>query len=130
MFRTAGFYFKFIVVDTAGSLLRFPVWWYNEGLFQILKWVTQKLVYRLRAYGFGIWLRNFFVPMYGQYDLAGRVVSIFMRFFVLIGRFIAFFTEALGYTLLVLLFAALPVLALLFFLSNLFQVGVPTSYVS
>lgn len=129
MSRTAGSYFKFIVIDTAGSLLRFPIWWYGEGLIKILVWIRQKLVYRLRAYGFGLWLRNFFVPMYGQYDIAGRVVSVFMRFIVLVGRAIAFLAEAFAYSMLLLAWVVLPALSLIFFLLNLFQISGTASYV-
>lgn len=53
------------------------------------------LRYRARAYGFRIWIRNFFVPMYGQHDLTGRIVSVAMRTVVLCGRGFAFIIEAL-----------------------------------
>ncbi|MEN9558024.1 MAG: hypothetical protein RL141_393 [Candidatus Parcubacteria bacterium] len=56
-----------------------------------------RLRYRARAYALGIWIRNFFVPMYGQYDWAGRLVSVFMRFVVLVGRGIALGVEAAVY---------------------------------
>jgi hypothetical protein len=37
----------------------------------------------------GLWLRNIFVPMYGQYDFQGRMISFFMRFINFVGRSVA-----------------------------------------
>lgn len=112
---------KFFAVDVVGSALYFPVWWYTEGFFEVINAVKRALAYRWRAYSFGVWMRNFFVPMYGQYDLAGRAVSVFMRLVVLIGRGVAFIAEAVGYFIATGLWLMLPTLAFLFFFLNLFQ---------
>ena len=37
-----------------------------------------------------IWLKNLFVPMYGQYDLAGRIISFVLRIVVLFYRLVLF----------------------------------------
>lgn len=72
------------------------------------------LRYRFQAYAFRIWIRNFFVPMYGQHDWSGRIVSFFMRLVVLIGRLIALLVEAFVYALGLALWLAAPaILALL-----------------
>lgn len=112
---------KFFSVDLIGSVLYFPIWWYTEGLFGVTRFTKERLAYRWRAYSFVVWIENFFVPMYGQYDLAGRVVSVFMRLMVLFGRGIAFIVEGLWYGCLMLLWLCLPALAFLFFFLNLFQ---------
>ncbi len=116
-----GSLFQFFLVDVLGSVLYFPVWWYTEGFFEVIGFVRQRLGYRWRAYSFALWMKNFFVPMYGQYDLAGRVVSVFMRFIVLIGRGVAFVFEAFGYFLVTGAWLLLPAVAFLFFFLNLFQ---------
>lgn len=116
-----GSFFQFIFADVLGSALYFLVWWYTEGFFEIVNQVKQRLHYRWRAYSFSVWLKNFFVPMYGQYDFAGRAVSVIMRFFVLIGRGIAFIAEAAGFTLAACIWLLLPALSLLFFFLNIFQ---------
>lgn len=113
--------FQFLFVDVIGSVLYFPIWWYTEGFFEVVNWSRRSLAYRWRAYSFALWLKNFFVPMYGQYDWAGRLVSVFMRFVVLIGRGIAFIAEAIGYLFIIALWLALPAFAFLFFFLNLFQ---------
>lgn len=104
---------KFILSETVGSVLRFPMWWYSDGLLRLSKWIVQQLNYRWRAYAFAIWIRNMFVPMYGQYDWSGRLVSFVMRVVVLIGRGIGLMGEALGYFLLSLVYVLLPPLALI-----------------
>jgi hypothetical protein len=111
---------QFLFVDLLGSVLYFPIWWYTEGFFEVVKWAKKSLQYRWRAYSFSVWFRNFFVPMYGQYDLAGRVVSVFMRLVVLIGRAIAFVVEALLYVAALGAWLALPALSFLFFFLNFF----------
>lgn len=68
-----------ISYDFLLHILYFPVWWYTLGLKRAF----------LFAWGFfkqgnttlapGLWLKNMFVPMYGQRDFQGRVASIFIR---------------------------------------------------
>jgi hypothetical protein len=100
---------KLVGVDVIGSLVWFPVWWYTSGLFRIIKGAKNALNLRLREYGFAIWIKNFFNPMYGQYDVTGRIVSVFMRLVVLIGRIIALVVEAVLYVLGVCLWILAPI---------------------
>jgi hypothetical protein len=104
---------KFVLSETVGSVLRFPMWWYSDGLLRLAKWVVRKLNYRWRAYSFVIWIRNLFVPMYGQYDWSGRLVSFIMRVVVLIGRGIGLFFEAFAYLVLAFAYVLTPPLALI-----------------
>ena len=109
---------RLVFFDLLGSIAWFPVWWYTTGLSLAAEKAWKALRYRAQAYAFRIWLRNFFVPMYGQYDLAGRAVSVFMRFVVLIGRFIAIGVEALVYLAGLIVWAiALPLAIVLFVLN-------------
>ncbi|MCR4278948.1 MAG: hypothetical protein NUV81_03550 [bacterium] len=109
---------KFVVFDLIGSIVWFPAWWYTTGLRQLLQWVGRSLRYRVRAYGFSIWIKNFFVPMYGQYDISGRLISVLMRFVVLIGRSIALLVEAIIYLGAVFLWLVSPIAIILFLLLN------------
>lgn len=104
---------KFVLSETVGSVLRFPMWWYSDGLLRLAKWVVRQLDYRWRAYSFAIWIRNLFVPMYGQYDWSGRLVSFVMRVVVLIGRGIGLFFEAFAYLVLTFVYVLVPPLALI-----------------
>jgi hypothetical protein len=68
-----------LVVDFFWHIIYFPFWWYSDG-------VKYTALYCVRIFRFAndfmaplLWLRNIFVPMFGQSDWQGRVVSFFMR---------------------------------------------------
>ncbi|MDD2785556.1 MAG: hypothetical protein PHS79_01530 [Patescibacteria group bacterium] len=111
---------KLLFVDLIGSVAWFPIWWYTKGLKKMIQWCIEGLNYRVKQYAFAIWLKNFFVPMYGQYDWQGRLVSIFMRAVVIIGRVIALVVEAIVYVVLVMLWALVPPFAFILALQNIF----------
>jgi len=99
---------KTLLVDFFGSFLWFPVWWYTTGLKKIVLKAWRALNYRVRSFGLKIWLKNFFVPMYGYHDRASRLISIMMRFFVLIGRLVAVVVIALVYFVGIIAWIAAP----------------------
>lgn len=66
-----------------------PIWWYTAG-------IQRAFLFALGLFKTGntdlapmLWVKNLFVPMYGQYDWQGRLMSFFMRFVNIIGRSIA-----------------------------------------
>jgi len=79
-----------ILVKIVGGFVYFPVWWYGEGLLSVLKWVWRRLRQIDRSLSLVLWLKNMFVPMYGQYNIAGRIISFFMRLIVLFYRLVIF----------------------------------------
>ena len=104
---------QLLFVDLIGSIAWFPVWWYTRGLQKVILSAFGAIRYRSQAYALKIWIRNFFAPMYGQYDWTGRLVSIFMRFVVIIGRSIAIVVEACVYLIGIVLWVLLPPVALI-----------------
>ncbi len=113
--------FRLLFIDFAGSFLWFPVWWYTVGLKKLALKFWHGLQYRVASYGLKIWIKNFFVPMYGQHDWSGRLVSLFMRFVVLVGRLIGLAVEAALYAVGLLAYAAAPALFALLFVTSLVQ---------
>jgi hypothetical protein len=113
---------RLIFIDLVGSLFWFPVWWYTTGLVKVVNAAQSAMSYRIKSYGLKIWIKNFFVPMYGQFDLTGRLVSVFMRTVVLIGRLVALAVEAVVYALGVVVWLAAPAAFLLLAIVNLTQV--------
>ncbi len=92
-----------IIAQLLGEILYFPLWWYSVGFGRLLKntwhfWHGQE-----ESLGFWVWLKNIFVPMYGQYDMAGRVISFFVRLVQIIGR---------GFVLLIWLILLLVLIAI------------------
>jgi len=99
----------FALFDILGSVVRFPIWWYGNGLFALVEWSKDGLVYRWRSYALSLWIRQFFVPMYGAYDWTGRLISIVMRFVIIVGRLMTLVLELGVYLLLVFLWVLAPV---------------------
>ena len=94
------------------AFVMYPVWWYTEGTQRVARWMMDGLVYRARKYAIGLWLQNLTVPMYGEYSLWGRVVSLVMRLVVIVARCIALFVEALIYMVCFALWLLWPLLAI------------------
>jgi len=107
--------------ELLGSVVRFPVWWYGSGLLGMIDWAWQGLVFRWRSYAIALWFRNLFVPMYGQYDLTGRLVSVFMRLIMIIGRCFAVVIEALIYVLVLCFWLVAPIFFVTMLLFSLMQ---------
>jgi hypothetical protein len=63
-----------------------PVWWYSAGLAWFVGRVGASIKETSISAGLGIWVKNLFVPMYGQYDVWGRIMSFFVRFTNIIVR--------------------------------------------
>ncbi len=70
---------KYLAVDLALSVLYFPVWWYTKGLARAGAYCAGVVGNAARSFGVRNWFKNIFKPMFGQYDIAGRIISFFMR---------------------------------------------------
>lgn len=68
-----------LFLEAVADIFYFPVWWYTRGALHAALWCIGFLKNGNRQLAPGLWLRNVFVPMYGQHDIAGRLVSFFMR---------------------------------------------------
>lgn len=68
------------------DILYFPVWWYSVGIIKNLKWIKNFLVQKERGLALLVWIKNILTPMYGQRDVVGYIISIFMRIIQIILR--------------------------------------------
>jgi hypothetical protein len=75
-----------ITGEIVRDMLYFPFWWYSAGLLQTVKGLISFLNNRQKSLAFFVWLKNIFVPMYGQYDWQGRLISVFIRIVQIIFR--------------------------------------------
>lgn len=106
------------------ELLTAPLWWYSGGMIWILKQAQSSISNTSQSAGLGLWVRNLFVPMYGQYDVWGRIVSFIIRFANIIARSLWVAVWAVLCLAVVAVWAAAPAIVFyLFILSllNLFQ---------
>lgn len=78
-----------LFLDAMVDIVYFPIWWYTKGLV----FFANKVLNLFRAgnenLAPGVWLKNIFVPMYGQYDWQGRLISFLVRLVQIIFRVIA-----------------------------------------
>lgn len=56
-----------------------PFWWYTKGFVVFVKGLYQSVLSFDVAIGWSIWVKNMFIPLYGQTDVVGRVFSFFLR---------------------------------------------------
>ncbi|PWB38503.1 MAG: hypothetical protein C3F02_04070 [Parcubacteria group bacterium] len=102
--------FKTLIIDLIGEVLYFPIWWYSAGLFKIILFFIRSVKNTNRDLALGLLLRNFFKPMFGVQDRTGRLISLFMRFILVLGRLILFLLLVIFYLLVVLFWVVLPVI--------------------
>ena len=98
-----------VIVEIAEDVLYFPLWWYSKGFWQALVGVQNFLSDRLKSLGLAVWLKNLFVPMFGQHDFAGRLISFFMRLVQIIFRSLVFVLLAILSLTFLLLWLLAPI---------------------
>lgn len=77
---------KLIFVDIIGDAVYFPLWWYSRGLVRVFKRMLERIGGHEASLGVSLWVRSLFIPMFGQYDATGRIISFIMRFIQIIAR--------------------------------------------
>lgn len=102
-----------IAAQLVGEILYFPIWWYSVGFFRLLKNSWRFLGREEDSLGFSIWAKNIFVPMYGQNDWAGRIISFFVRLVQVIVRGFLLLLVIAWLLFIVLLWLFLPIFLLL-----------------
>ena len=78
-----------VVIEVLRDIVYFPLWWYSFGLVEALKKVKNFIINRERSLGLLVWIKNIFTPMYGQRDIAGVLISFFMRLVQIVFRGVA-----------------------------------------
>lgn len=112
-------YFPVIILEFFGKILYFPLWWYSVGLFKKLKGLFNFLKDKEKELGLSVWAKNIFVPMYGQRDIAGRIISFFIRFFQIVFRSIVLLIWFVLAFFMLIVWLSFPVLL---FIAIIFQI--------
>jgi hypothetical protein len=110
-----------IILKIIGEIIYFPIWWYSLGLKETIQKGWHFWLQREKSLGFRIWLKNIFVPMYGQYDWAGRIISFFIRLVQVIFRGVVLLFWLAIFVSSFLLWLLFP---LLLFIVLFFQLGI------
>jgi hypothetical protein len=98
-----------IILQIFGEILYFPWWWYSTGFARWLIVLSKFWLNLEKVLGLGVWVKNIFVPMYGQRDLASRAISFVMRLIQIIIRGLALLFCSAIILSLAILWLALPV---------------------
>lgn len=114
-----GLAFKYLFVDLIGGVIRWPLWWYTKGLALRFAWARNSITGYAKMVALGVWVKNIFVPMFGQRDWQSRLISVFMRIVNIIGRGIALMFWSLIVLALVILYLALPIISVVLALYHL-----------
>ena len=100
---------KYFFADLLGGVIAFPIWWYTFGLKIMLQWLGRSIKLVNQYTAVSVWIKNLFVPMYGETGFAGRVISFFIRLFMILARGLGFVVlSILVFTLFGLYLAILP----------------------
>jgi hypothetical protein len=102
-----------IIAQILGEILYFPIWWYSIGFIRRIKVSWSFLRDREISLGFSVWAKNIFVPMYGQRDFAGRLISFLVRLVQIIARGLVLFLWLIIVLLGLIFWLALPILLLI-----------------
>lgn len=109
---------QYSFIDFVTSLLKWPLWWYSTGLVAVLKTLWRTFDYQWKSMAVGVWIKNIFVPMFGQRDWQSRIISFIMRVVNIIGRSFAGLIWAMILMLVAVIYVAwLPIIVTLLYLS-------------
>ena len=100
-----------IMLEAVLDIVRFPLWWYSSGLLRTLRFAKEMIIGYERSLAVGIWVKNMFVPMFGQYDWQSRIISVFMRFVNVIGRGIGLLVVSIVIVMIAVAYMVLPIVA-------------------
>ncbi|MFA5062093.1 MAG: hypothetical protein WC526_03020 [Patescibacteria group bacterium] len=116
--------FQRLFLEIILDFFYFPLWWYTKGTLHAAKWCLNLFRSGNQNLAPGLWLANIFVPMFGQYDIQGRIISFIMRFFQIIIRTIGLMFWLAVCLLLFLVWLALP-LAVVYGFLHPFSIKLP-----
>lgn len=117
--KVTGGLIKDVMLDTLREILYFPIWWYTKGLAMAANFSWRRIKNMEIRLGVKVWVVNIFTPMFGQRDIAGVLISFFMRIFQIIGRSLVLFLWVIVMILVFFAWIALPIVVVLGIILNL-----------
>lgn len=105
-----------IIIDVLVHVLLFPFWWITANVWRTLRFIADMIRTGNEELAPWLWLRNVFVPMFGQTDIQGRIVSVVMRLVNVVFRVIFLALWSAVSVCMGLVWLSVPVL-LVFFLT-------------
>ena len=75
-----------LVREFFSSIVRFPLWWYTQGLMFVFFKTAKSTRSASVFFGLDVWLKNLFTPMYGDESFSGRLISFLVRMAMVVGK--------------------------------------------
>ncbi len=104
--------FQKIVTAVLREAVTGPIWWYTHGLLRMLTWWQERSRLLWHRLSIGLWARNILVPMFGQYDWQGRIISFLIRLAQIIFRSIGYGFAVIFFACGILLWLVAPLVVL------------------
>ncbi len=117
--KVTGSLIKDVFLDILREILYFPIWWYSAGLIRAAKFFWQRVKNMEVRLGVGVWVKNILKPMFGQRDIAGVLISLFMRIIQIIVRTLVLFFWSVLVLLGFFIWIALPIFVVFGIVLNL-----------
>lgn len=103
-----SFFLTYIIYRFFWRIYEFLKHWYYGGTKQIIYFWFASLRYFDRFLAFKINLENFWKPMYGDYSLMGRILSLIFRFLRFLTAIVLYFLISALFLVLVLIWNLIP----------------------
>lgn len=103
---------RFLIIDFVWNVLYFPVWWYTTGLAHVGRLVVRQVHGLAQALNLRILFQFLFKPMFGQYDIWGRIISFYVRIVHFVVLLIFTLVSTILLSLLCLLWVLLPLVVI------------------
>lgn len=110
---------KIVLIEVILNFLYFPIWWYTKGLLKAFINLKNSLQISNQYLGLSVWIKNWFKPMFGQYDWQGRIISFLMRTFQIIVRTLLILIWLLVSILFFILWVCAPIIVIYQIIHNL-----------
>lgn len=103
-----------IFYEVVGDVVRFPIWWYTAGVIHTIQSLVRWWQHSARTLAIAVWIKNLFVPMYGQYNIQGRIISVVVRGAQIVFRGMALLCMTLVLVAAFAVYIGLPLIAFAF----------------
>lgn len=115
--------FQRLCLEAVADIFYFPLWWYTKGFKKAIDWAITWIKISNARLAPGLWLKNIFVPMYGQHDFTGKAISFFMRTVQIIFRTFVLIIFTFGCFVLVAVWLVFPMFTLAGLLTTLLSIA-------
>ena len=111
-------FLRTILEETILSILYFPLWWYSRGTAYAWHNYLHRLQGVKNVVALDVWIKNWLQPMYGQYDIVGRIISVGMRTVQIIFRFLITVLAFIFFSMIFVLWLIIPMIIIVIIINQ------------